>query len=350
MMRAKICFCSGELCNFHVPDFNTTSTGAADTTPAADTTKAGKKCYNCGYRKSPNGDTEKLPDVAECADFATPEDITTTCSNDGDCCASLKEYFTTIDETTGENSTVIIGRHGCETDLSHIGEQTVLCSEHTDECVNIDHSSLPDHQDNNVTVTDIEICFCSGDRCNADDPLPPEPTTNAADSTTTKAGKKCYQCGHRTLPSGVEEPIDGLAFCENFATPEDFVTTCSNDGDCCADMKEYYTTLDESTGKNSTVTISRHGCESDLNHIGEQTVLCSDHTDECYQIERSSLPDLQDHNVNITDIEICFCSGDRCNADDPIPPEPTTTTTVGSAAASVVSSISVLIIAFFVMN
>ena len=69
-----------------------------------------------------------------------------------------------IDETTGENSTVIIGRHGCESDLNHIGEQTILCSDYTDSCMNIDRGSLPDHNDNNVTVTDIEICFCSGDR------------------------------------------------------------------------------------------------------------------------------------------------------------------------------------------
>jgi len=152
------------------------------------TTDAGKKCYSCGYRKMPGGVAEPLPDTPYCADFATPEDITATCTNDGDCCASLKEYFTTIDEDTGENSTVVVGRHGCETDLSHIGEETVLCSEHTDECVNIDHSSLPNHQDHNVTVTDIEICFCNGDKCNADDPLPPLPTTKEPTTTTATTG------------------------------------------------------------------------------------------------------------------------------------------------------------------
>ena len=73
------------------------------------------------------------------------------------------DYFR-VDENTGENSTVIIGRHGCESDLSHIGEVGVLCSEHTDECVNVDHSSLPNINDHNVTITDMEICFCSGDR------------------------------------------------------------------------------------------------------------------------------------------------------------------------------------------
>ena len=108
--------------------------------------------------------------------------------------------FFRVDEDTGEKSTVIVGRHGCESDLSHIGEETVLCSEHTDACVNIDHASLPDHNDNNVTVTDIEICFCSGDRlyieekldihiyyeifrCNTEDPIPPEPTQPGAAST-----------------------------------------------------------------------------------------------------------------------------------------------------------------------
>merc|ERR1711892_238251 len=149
-------------------------------------TRAAKQCYNCGFRQQlPNGEKEKLPDTAECNDFATPEDITVSCGSEDDCCAMLKEYFTTIDEDTGENSTVMVGRHGCESDLNHIGEQTVLCSDHTDACLNIDRSSLPNHQDHNVTVTDVEICFCGGNRCNAEDPIPPAPTTGVAASVVS---------------------------------------------------------------------------------------------------------------------------------------------------------------------
>eukprot|EP00091_Calanus_sinicus_P015535 TRINITY_DN3388_c0_g1_i6.p1 TRINITY_DN3388_c0_g1~~TRINITY_DN3388_c0_g1_i6.p1 ORF type:complete len:190 (-),score=43.70 TRINITY_DN3388_c0_g1_i6:132-641(-) len=129
-----------------------------------------KTCYNCGHRTLPDGTTEKLPDLPLCGDFATSEDNTKTCGNGDDCCASVEALFTTEDESTGEKSTVVIGRHGCESDLSHIGEVGVLCSEHTDECVNVEHASLPNMQDHNVTITDMEICFCSGDRCNVEDP------------------------------------------------------------------------------------------------------------------------------------------------------------------------------------
>ena len=56
---------------------------------------AGKQCYNCGYRKKPSGEEEAMEGVAFCGDFAKPEDITTNCANGDDCCASLKEYYTT---------------------------------------------------------------------------------------------------------------------------------------------------------------------------------------------------------------------------------------------------------------
>jgi len=145
----------------------------------------GKKCYNCGYRKMPDGQMASLPNIPECRDFAKPEDITVTCTKDGDCCGSLKEYYTTVDEQTHENSTIIIGRHACETDIKTYSEQDVLCSEHTDECFHIERGTLPDHHDHNVTITDMEVCFCSGDRCNADDPIPPKPTTTGKPGGST---------------------------------------------------------------------------------------------------------------------------------------------------------------------
>merc|ERR1711936_605125 len=205
---------------------------------------------------------ENLPDVAECNDFATGQDNVATCPV-GDCCASMKEYFTLIDEDTNEKSTVTIGRHGCESDINHNLEHEVLCSNHPNDCFNVENANLPDHHDNNVTVTDIEICFCDKENCNNDDPLPPEPTTDAAD--TTKTGLKCYNCGHRKNENGEEEKLPDVPECNDFATAEDNVATCPV-GDCCASMREYFIHIDEDTNEKSTVTIGRHGCESDINH------------------------------------------------------------------------------------
>ena len=64
------------------------------------------------------------------------------------------------------------------------GGETILCSEHTDSCYNMEHSTLPDHNDNNVTITDAEICFCSTDYCNNADHLPPIPTPPTASPTS----------------------------------------------------------------------------------------------------------------------------------------------------------------------
>ena len=53
-----------------------------------------KICYNCGHRTLPDGTTEALPDTALCGDFANSDDITTTCGDGDDCCASVEAYFT----------------------------------------------------------------------------------------------------------------------------------------------------------------------------------------------------------------------------------------------------------------
>ena len=86
----------------------------------------------------------------------------------------------------------VIGRHGCESEVNNLPNghkyycRSVLlstnvmstpnkyyllpaklccCSEHRDSCFNVDESTLPDGADKNVTITDIEMCFCSTDRC-----------------------------------------------------------------------------------------------------------------------------------------------------------------------------------------
>merc|ERR1712243_70216 len=118
-----------------------------------------------------------------CGDFAKPGDLLEECYNPDDCCAIMKEEHEILDEATNETSIEIIGRHGCETDLNHIGGRQHYCSEHKDSCFNVDVSTLPD--DNNVTITNIELCFCSTNECNSEDPIFPEPTTN---QPTTASG------------------------------------------------------------------------------------------------------------------------------------------------------------------
>jgi len=302
------------------------------------------QCYQCGYQQEiingNKGNPTKLPGYPECTDTATQQDHKVQCTGVDDCCGSIREFLKMEDTDDGESRELLVGRHDCESALKDYAKYDVLCSDHTDECVDVDLDQLP--QGHNETILRAKICFCSGSLCNWH--VPGLDTTALPD--TTQKGKQCYNCGHRTLPSGEEVAMEGVPFCNDFATPDDITTNCANGDDCCASMKEYFTTIDETTGENSTVIIGRHGCESDLNHIGEQTILCSDYTDSCMNIDRGSLPDHNDNNVTVTDIEICFCSGDRCNNDDPIPPEPTTTASPGGGASSLVSSIILLLLAF----
>jgi len=312
------------------------------------TASGANQCYKCGYQQviidGHKQNPTSFPGYPECTDTATQQNNKVECTEDGDCCGSIKEFYKMTDTDTGESRELLVGLHDCESSLKDYANYNVLCSEHTDECVDVDRDHLP--EGHNDTIERAKICFCSGELCNWH--VPGLDTTAVPD--TTQKGKQCYNCGHMVLPSGEEVAMEGVAFCGDFATPEDITTNCANGDDCCASLKEYFTTIDEDTGENSTTIIGRHGCESDLNHIGEQTVLCSDYTDSCMNIDRSSLPDHTHNNVTVSDIEICFCSGDRCNNDDPIPPEPTTTTTTGSpggGASSLVSSIIVLLLAFF---
>merc|ERR1712087_36492 len=140
------------------------------------------QCYNCGYRILNGGEPEALPegDLKYCSDFANPNDIVTDCSQPSDCCASMKELIVRVNETSGTNSTELIAKHSCGSDLGEVEGRHHYCSEHPNSCFNVDDATFPNH-DNISTITDIEVCFCSNDRCNAEDPIfPPPDTTTAA--------------------------------------------------------------------------------------------------------------------------------------------------------------------------
>eukprot|EP00091_Calanus_sinicus_P015536 TRINITY_DN3388_c0_g1_i8.p1 TRINITY_DN3388_c0_g1~~TRINITY_DN3388_c0_g1_i8.p1 ORF type:complete len:326 (-),score=81.87 TRINITY_DN3388_c0_g1_i8:164-1141(-) len=300
------------------------------------------QCYQCGYQQEGDGPPMALPGMPECKDTASQQDHKVECQGEDDCCGSIREWLEIEDTETGEHKSLLVGRHDCESALANYAKYGVLCGDHTDECVDVDLDSLP--EGHNETMMRAKVCFCSGPLCNwhvpgLDTTLEPEPTKEP--TTPTQKGKQCYNCGYRKLPNGEQQALPEIAECNDFATPEDLTVNCANGDDCCASMKSYFTTEDETTGEKSTVIIGRHGCESDLSHIGEQGVICSEHTDACVNIDHSSLPNINDNNVTITDMEICFCSGDRCNAEDPIPPEPTT-----GSGVHLASSLAMLIIAF----
>ena len=116
----------------------------------------------------------------------------------------IELYYTCIfrvDETTGENSTEIIGRHGCVSDIDHLSQYSVTCKygpvkswdsrifhvyfrDNGESCFQVDDASLP--HDGNSTIVQAEICICDRDRCNDDDPIPEVPTT-----TTVAPGLGC---------------------------------------------------------------------------------------------------------------------------------------------------------------
>ena len=143
------------------------------------------QCYNCGYRILNGGEPEALPegDLKYCSDFANPNDIVTDCSQPSDCCASMKELIVRyppsqypheslmtwwhvmfrVNETSGTNSTELIAKHSCGSDLGEVEGRHHYCSEHPNSCFNVDDATFPNH-DNISTITDIEVCFCSNDR------------------------------------------------------------------------------------------------------------------------------------------------------------------------------------------
>merc|ERR1712064_6547 len=132
------------------------------------------QCYNCGYRKVNGGDPEDLPEMTYCNNFAKPTDIVTNCTQPGDCCASMKELIERKEENGNTTYTELIAKHGCGSDIGEIEGRHHYCNEHPNSCFNVDDSTFPKPNETAV-VTDIEVCFCSTDRCNEENPIFPEP-------------------------------------------------------------------------------------------------------------------------------------------------------------------------------
>jgi len=154
----------------------------------------------------------------------------------------------------------------------------------------------------------------------------------------TVSSLKCYNCGYRIIDGGEAQSMPDLAYCNDFATPEDIVTDCTAPGDCCASMKEEIDRLDGNGNKNYTELIARHGCGSEIGDIEGTHHTCDEHPNSCFNVDDATFPS-ENKTAVITNIEVCFCSIDRCNEEDPIFPEPTTTTAPGGGASSTVASI-----------
>jgi len=322
----------------------------------------GRKCWTCGYREEEGGEMTALPDLKLCGDFTTPGDDTGECPDENECCASMKETITVIDEETGDNKTVVLGRHACESALEHLGEFDAVCSEHKNTCYNVDESTLGTHTEENVTVTDVEVCFCDQDFCNSKDPIIEEPTNGGE---TTPAGgptKTCYACGYIGIwkegDLGEITAIDGIPFCKDDPSLDSFTKQCGNGDDCCGSVKEY--TIRVVDGKEEKTMIARHDCESDLKGvIVNQAVLCNKNDYACFNVSKDNMA-----HQEATFAEACFCEGDRCNAHDmpdftvtdpPTEPTqgggPTNQPTTPSGASYILSfSIFTLLVSLFLVD
>jgi len=292
-------------------------------------TVTSRKCYSCGYIRKDGQESTEIPDTPMCSDDASMEDNLGECSDENECCASLKEYIIEVDEETGENSTTIIGRHACESDLEHLAEFNAICSEHKNECYHVDQSTLGNHHHDNVTITDAEVCFCDTDRCNTMDPVPPiDDTTPKGDSTPNPGpSKECYACGYLAKwedgDMGQIEEVDGVPFCKDVPNLGSVTKQCGNGDDCCGSVREYM--IRDEDGKHVEVMIARHDCESDLKHLANEDLICDKNTYGCFNISKENIV-----NQDATFAEACFCEGDRCNNNMPELPNPDLTTTTPS--------------------
>ena len=67
------------------------------------------------------------------------------------------EMMFRVNETSGTNTTEMIAKHGCGSDIGEIEGRHHYCSEHPNSCFNIS------------TITNIEVCFCSSNRFEAEE-------------------------------------------------------------------------------------------------------------------------------------------------------------------------------------
>jgi len=178
LTEAEACFCDGDLCNKDIPDLPFPDPLPTDGQPTDAPCPECVKCYSCGYKKDGlDGEMGSMTDVPFCNDFAT-EDTVVPCGKD-DCCGMLKEYFIKVD-ADGNNSTEIIGRHGCAADIDHLGHYSATCEKNGESCWEVEDDSLDHDHDDGHTIFQAEICLCGHDRCNVENPIPEIPTTTAA--------------------------------------------------------------------------------------------------------------------------------------------------------------------------
>jgi len=158
------------------------------------------QCYQCGYQQEiingNKGNPTKLPGYPECTDTATQQDNKVQCTGEYDCCGSIRQFIKMEDTDNGESRELLVGRHDCGSHLKDYAKYNVLCSDHTDECVDIALDQLP--QGHNETIMRAKICFCSGPLCNwhvpdLDTTAGPDTTTNSilTSSTTTSSVSGC---------------------------------------------------------------------------------------------------------------------------------------------------------------
>jgi len=152
------------------------------------------ECYDCGYLIDgwkPDGNNVQHPmtdGTPQCGDEATMADRVTSCSDEGECCGVVREFFVQEATNITEEFIQVEVRHGCEKKLaeqfSDYHEFLCKSGEGTEnQCFNITYDNIPEHE-----ATFADVCFCNEDRCNKDVPVMPDPpttTTTTADPTTT---------------------------------------------------------------------------------------------------------------------------------------------------------------------
>jgi len=142
------------------------------------------------------------------------------------------------------------------------------------------------------------------------------------------ATHECYKCGYMRKAEGEMEILPGDPFCNDFADGVANLVTCP-DGDCCAEMREYFTKND-TDNLNATYVqeVGRHGCESSLDHYeAPYHIECPEaatSTPNCQAFTAGKKGDIVEH------AEVCLCNEDRCNNGIPLL-EPTTAKPNGAA-------------------
>jgi len=312
------------------------------------------ECYDCGYLIDgwkPDGNNVQHPmtdGTPQCGDEATMADRVTSCSDEGECCGVVREFFVQEATNITEEFIQVEVRHGCEKKLaeqfSDYHEFLCKSGEGTEnQCFNITYDNIPEHE-----ATFADVCFCNEDRCNKDVPVMPDPPTEGP--TPCPECVQCYSCGYMKNGDSETEKLPETPFCNDFANTDANVVNCGKD-DCCGMLKEYFIRVDDATGENSTQIIGRHGCAADMEHLSHYSATCKENGESCWQVDDAQL----DHNhgqgnATIIEAEICLCARDRCNNADPVPEVPTTTAAPGSASQAATMALLLLISPFLLLS